>query len=292
MFRALKAEADAENWWHTLTREEQETYLNAHPHSKFQESASYLFHKYYDPTITAHHILANHPGTESKIARIKHVISKKAPTDIKYKDSEGRYTPEREALHKKIVSKIITPETVARAKPQHGEKPKVIFLGGRGGSGKSWLTSKDGPANPEKAIVINPDDIQDYLPGYKGWNAALYHEEASDIANVVEHIARKMGLNVILDSTMRTDKNLHRKIDAYEKHGYEPHGHYMYAPPHVAANRAMKRFKKSGRFVPVEYLLNSTSNEHSFDSAKPRFSKWSIWNNTEDSSPQLHARSK
>jgi hypothetical protein len=87
---------------------------------------------------------------------------------------------------------------------------------------------------------------------------------------------------------MRTGKNVLNKIAAYKEHNYDAHGHYMFSPPHISTHRAMGRFIKSGRFVPPEYLMNSTTNEKSFDKAKPHFSKYSIWDNTGDDGPQLH----
>ena len=50
------------------------------------------------------------------------------------------------------------------------------MLGGRGGSGKGGVTKSGGAVDKGKAIYINSDDVLEKLPGYEGWNAALYQE--------------------------------------------------------------------------------------------------------------------
>jgi predicted ABC-type ATPase len=299
---ALIAEFQADEWWEKLNDAERKAYVEAHPHSKYKDqlhktgssprpkSATDLYTKNAGRFVSPDEIVAKHSGAKEKIAEVEGKLEGGVPTDVAYKGPDGKYIPEREALHKTIINHILTPKAVEKAKPAPGSPPTVSFLGGRGGSGKSWLTKKGvGPVDAESAIVINPDDIQDALPGYEGWNAALYHEEASDIANTIEHIARQSGLNVVLDSTMRTEKNLLKKVAVYKEAGYKIVGMYMHAPPHIAASRATGRFIHTGRYVPASYILGSTTNEGSFDAATPHFDKYSIYDNSGNTGPQLYA---
>lgn len=196
-----------------------------------------------------------------------------------FKMREGNYTPEREALHEKIIRSFLNKEAVERATPLPGKKPQAVFFGGRGGSGKSWLMKDGHVVDPKNFIYVNPDDIQEHLPGYQGWNAGLFHEEASDIAARINQLCQKLGLNVIHDVTMRSQGKLEEEIKRHIDKGYECNGYYMFASPETAAKRAVGRFITEGRFVPPDYVLSSTSNEKTFDSVKKYFSKWAVYNN-------------
>jgi predicted ABC-type ATPase len=201
---------------------------------------------------------------------------------------DGTWTPERQALHAKIVDDFFTVEDIARATPAEGEKPKLMFLGGRGGSGKSWFTENpDSPiyGDAKKALYINPDDVQAKLPGYKGWNAALYHVEAGHLTEQIERVARENGLNVVYDATMRQAQTTAQRVQAYKSAGYSVEGHYMHAPPHVSTERAIKRFLgndmgATGRFVDPGYTYSSTTNETTFDHMTPAFDRWTMFDSS------------
>jgi hypothetical protein len=67
----------------------------------------------------------------------------------------------------------------------------------------------------------------------------------------------------------------------------------MFASPKVAAERALQRYMdggETGRFVPPEYSVESTSNEGSFDGVRDKMDFWEVYDNNEsDFNPQLHA---
>lgn len=257
------------------------------PASKGQ--ASQLFEAHPSTGKSAADIIAAHPGMAEKIAKVKEKLAQGTPTDHLHK-KDGKYTPEREALHNKIIREILSPKAMAAATPKAGEKPTVTFLGGRGGSGKGWLTKPgQGPVDATKAIVLNSDDVQEKFPEYQGWNAAHTHDEAAEIVEQAEDVARKAGLNVILDATMRSEGGIRKKLERFQKAGYDVHGHYMFLPPEEAAKRALGRFDRGGekgRYVPPEYTLGSTENEKNFDKMTPSFKKWSIYHNLGES-PEL-----
>jgi predicted ABC-type ATPase len=224
--------------------------------------------------------------------RLKKVLpTSKLVEEGGFKMADGTWTVERQALHDSIIEQIFTPEAVAAATPAKGEKAIFTILGGRGGSGKSWFTTA-GPLKGQNAILLDNDSIKSKLPGYEGWNAAQFHEEASDIFNRADQLARSLGLNVTHDATMRTAKTAGSFIDAYSKAGYKTRGFYMFLPPEVATRRAIERaMKPGGRFVPPEYVFTSRSNEASFDEAKAKFDEWGLYNNNvpRGTSPQLVA---
>ena len=255
---------------------------------------------YKAPTKTPDQIVAQVPGADVAVARARERMSEMVEThkpvaEGGFKQEDGSYTPERAALHQKIVEDYINQDLVRKFLPEPGQNPTLTILGGRGGSGKGWLTSKDGPIDTTKAMVIDSDEVKGKLPEYKGWNAAQLHEEATDIVNMIDFSASRLGLNVVLDGTLKGD-SIMKRIAVYQEpphHEYDLEGFYMYASPETAARRALNRFatKKGdfgGRFVPPEVILGNTKNEANFDRMTESFRKWAVYDNdTEAGLPKL-----
>jgi predicted ABC-type ATPase len=235
------------------------------------------------------------PEVLDKIERTKERLSQVVATDAPvseggFRNPDGTWTDERTALHQEIISNILTPEAVAAAMPAPGESPTYTMLGGRAGSGKSWLSSSDGPVDASKSFVLDNDRIKGMLPEYQGWNAGQVHEEASHIFNVVDHTARQLGINVTHDATLKSSANAEKFVNAYKDSGYKVEGYYMFASPAVATERAIGRFMgPSGRFVPPEYSYSSRTNEASFDKLIPSFSKWAVYDGSPRSGASYHA---
>lgn len=252
--------------------------------------------------VTLDDLYAKVPGSREQDAAARQKLSEDFPTDGQqsaggYKLPNGHWAPDRLPVHRQIVDKLMSPEVVKAAAPAAGEKPTLYILGGRGGSGKGWFTGKNGTVDASKAAYINNDDVKESLPEYKGWNASLLHEEASHVGEVMEQYARDNKLNVIVDATLKSNTSLAKRIAQYKAAGYKISGHYMYASPATAAERALGRFvhgnekNGKGRFVAPEYSLSSVSNEHTFDSHRNDMDYWEVYDNM-GSSPKLHARSK
>lgn len=162
------------------------------------------------------------------------VIRKNWETYKYHSNGKGHYKKERQELHKKILNDLFFHEH--SAKPKNGEKPTFMVLGGRGGSGKSKF---DGLVYDRKNyIVLDADAIKERLPEYKGSNAYEVHEESSDILKKALKIARKKGLNVVLDGTMLGYDSTEKKLKQFEGAGYNIEMYYMHLPREKAAERA------------------------------------------------------
>jgi predicted ABC-type ATPase len=292
-------------WWSSLTAKQQKLYIEEHPRSKYAKQvktqdtkskglgkslADYAKEKD-DPNITAEKIYSTlKPSDAKEMKELVEKCSSLKPSNEEYKDKNGEYTPERKALHQKIIDEMLHPDKVKAATPKEGEAPAFIVLGGRGGSGKSAFThSGDREAtvkefDSRKFITFDADEIKARLkPPYKGWNAAQVHEESSDIFDTLMAKAKAQGLNIISDATLKSDK-LGPELDALKKDGYDIQGHYMFLPRQKAAQRACGRYLKDGpenrgRLVPPEVVLGNTKNEENFDKLKTYFSKWSCYDN-------------
>ena len=215
------------------------------------------------------------------------IVEKNLETFKRFSDTKKVYNRKRQEKHDEILNKIFANEE--NAKPKNGGQPTVIFLGGRGGSGKSKfdLPSDDnkggvGVYDRSKYIVLDADAIKEQLDEYQGYNAYEVHEESSDILNTALARARKKGLNVVLDATMKTLKSTEDKIKAFANSdkNYNIEMYYMHLPREKAAERAIGRFMgERGRYVPLREILKMKDNEANFDQLKKYASKWAFYNN-------------
>lgn len=231
-----------------------------------------------DESVTPEAVLQHFPpDTKEKIAAVQQRLQSIEETISKHKNGDT-YRSARQAVHRKIYAKLMSPQKIEAASPAPGEKPTLTILGGRGGSGKGWFEGR--VYDPSKAIKLDADEIKGELPEYEGWNAAQVHEESSDIMQTVMTAARKMGLNVVLDGTLATKKSAMAKIEAFKGDGYRIEAHYMHLPRQEAAKRAVSRFLgKTNRYVPVDVVLANRENEANFDEVRKHADKWSFRDN-------------
>jgi predicted ABC-type ATPase len=117
----------------------------------------------------------------------------------------GRWSAERQALHEKIIAKILDNPNAKRK-----ERPVLYMTGGGYGSGKSTMLKQAQGAlpDPANAILVDPDAIKDELPEFgemaaKGdWGAATaVHEESSWVAKIAVDRALAEGRDTIYDTS-------------------------------------------------------------------------------------------
>lgn len=245
---------------------------------------SQWFKDFNDPDITPEIVLARaKPEQRRQIGIFEKKIERGIPTEKLYLRADGTWDPQRVAtVHDRIIDDIFSPENVRKATPPPGQKPVVTFLGGRGGSGKSFLTQgRNAPANVKRSIVLNSDDIKEMLPEYKGWNAAHVHEESSMLFKEILKIAQEKRVNVVLDVTLANPAKASRQLDEFLAAGFDAEGFYMHLPRQEAAFRAIGRATKvdNPRHVPLDIILGSTRNEQAFEGLLDRLKRWGMWDN-------------
>lgn len=249
-----------------------------------------------DPFIdTASKIYAEQsPEVMARVNEARRKIKEGQTTQDMYKDPEtGEYTPERQKLHEQIINQVM-----ANVKPQDGE-PEFIMTGGYPGAGKSSLFKalEEGGESFANYVHVDSDAIKGMLPEYEGWNAALTHQEASDIVDEVVSRAANQHLNLIYDATMKTAENTKAIVGAFEDHGYHSRVMYVDVPIEEAMRRAMARFANhpNGRFVDLNYIAtHDHKNIHSLEVVKGVADEWEQWNNNvpRGNSPILMAKGK
>lgn len=216
-------------------------------------------------------------GETEEIAALEERLKHVEETAVTYM-RDGVYQDGRGKLHETIINTILSDDAISAATPPDGAKPTFIILGGRGGSGKSWFANQ--VYDPKKCVVLDADDIKQRLPEYKGWNAAQVHTESGHIFEQIMGIALALGINVVLDKTMKSADSALADIRAFKAAGYRTEAHYMHLPRRLAAERAVKRcLGASKRYVPVEVILANTTNERTFDRVRRVVDRWSFWDN-------------
>lgn len=179
-------------------------------------------------------------------------------------DAGGVPTPERAAVHAKIVAKFITP-----APPPTVARPTLYLMQGGSGAGKSSIMKRAGV--PDSAIRVSNDDVKMEFPEIKeiladpkkvvprdmAWDA---HDEGSYVMKQVREIAIKDRRDIVYDSNLTNTSIALNTIDRFQKLGYNIHLVTVHADENVAAERVAARQLVTGRGVP-EWNVRQTAKE-------------------------------
>lgn len=242
--------------------------------------ASDLLARNYPNPTTADELFAKlTPEQRAAASKAEAEMLLEKPTMFQFLGPDGKYTAERVALHEKIINDIFSPQAILQATPKPGEKPVLTLTGGRPAAGKTSTLRGELGSIGHNALYISADTIQESLPGYRGDHAGLFNGEAQDIALQVENIARKNGLNIVYDATMKSQQPAKERVALYKSQGYSVHGYFVHTTPETSALRSMQRYKTTGRYVPIGVSLKSATNEKTFDSLIPEFDRWAIYDN-------------
>jgi len=212
----------------------------------------------------------------------------------KNKDGTGGYTRERLKMHNAIIKHLLKDKE--QYIPSDGKPPTLTLLGGRGGSGKSNF-GKEGSDmqvyDPKKNKVLDSDEIKTLIPGYNPSLASLVHEESSDILTKAVSAARRMGMNVVIDMTMKSPPD--KWLPSFKKAGYKTRADYVHRPADLAGESSLSRWDKpteitdvygkktkfaSARLVPVSLIMANVNNELNFDRIRHKVDNWSLFDHS------------
>ena len=174
--------------------------------------------------------------------------------DLNTDPTTGDYTEERKKIHKKIMDEF-KDELVC----VNNDTPIAILMGGSPASGKSTFLKKYAPyLLKEEILRVDADEVRSMLPEYKGYNATQTHMETKDIVNTLLS-DRTIGIpckyDIIYDGTMNSTKSYYPLIKLLKELGYKIFIVYIdKVPKEVVKERALSRYQKSGRFVPMEVI--------------------------------------
>jgi predicted ABC-type ATPase len=161
---------------------------------------------------------------------------------------DGSLSPERSALHQRIVAGTLTGI-------EPSASPVAMFLGGGPASGKSTLLG----VHPAKGPIVAADDIKGELPEFRDMveageahkAAPFVHNESTAIADQVVAKAEAGHISFTLDGTGDSSyARMHAKTSAARAAGHRVDAVYVTVPTDVAVGREKLRAKETGRVVP------------------------------------------
>ena len=166
----------------------------------------------------------------------------------------NRYTPNRRVVHQKIIDSFKDNLVCIES-----DEPIAILMGGSPASGKSTFLRKYAPYLLSTELLrIDADEVRSMLPEYEGWNASQTHLETKDIVNTLlsdRTIGLPCNFDLIYDGTMNNTKSYIPLIKLLRSLGYKIFVVYVdNVPKDEIVDRALNRYKNSGRFVPLEVI--------------------------------------
>lgn len=170
----------------------------------------------------------------------------KRPTTISTVDIKS---PERAALHKKIMRKIMK-------KPEGGFGKDRIFeiVLGPPGSGKSSVVASE-LLSKLKALELDSDLVKAELPEFdKGLGANAVHEESKIVADEIMAAAIEKGINIVHPIVGANPEKVGALVDKMNKAGYTVNVRLVEISEAESMRRNVIRYEKTGRLLPPSYI--------------------------------------
>jgi predicted ABC-type ATPase len=203
------------------------------------------------------------------------------------KDANGNYmfTPERQALHDKIVAESVDGVPAS-------SDPTYTVMGGGPAAGKSSIIRDGGIEIAPDSVEVNADLCKEKLPEWETagvTRAQFTHEESSYLAKRTQAAAFERQQNVLLDGTGDTSAaSMTKKIDTARAAGYKIDAHYVTLPTDMAIKNARLRGEKTGRFVPDEVVRATHAGvSQTFPAVAHKFDKVSLYDTSVMGKPRL-----
>lgn len=162
--------------------------------------------------------------------------------------TETLHGPERDALRKQIEDTLYNNRLADR---KHDREATIVL--GLPGSGKTTLVKP--LIDSGSAIEIEGDNAKALLPEFgDGSGAWATHEEASAIMRKVLARAVQNGDNIFWPRIDSKDKIVN-DVAMLKKAGYKVHVKLVATEPWQAAESAIRRFLKTGRYVSPKMIM-------------------------------------
>lgn len=216
------------------------------------------------PELKRYYELQKNSNAEYK--RFLKQLSNKTTSKEFFSTNDGVLEPERQKLHKSIVS------TKYLSLYQTQSTPRIHFILGSIGSGKTSL--KDQVIKDEELksfLYINFDDLKLRLPEYKILKelnpkkaAHFVQSESSRLAGMLYKKSLQKKVNIIYEKNLRTkDNKLHivEEIKKAFKKNYSVTLHVVFLDSYKEAwRRVQKRYEKIKRYVPGKEVKDTFQN--------------------------------
>ena len=159
-------------------------------------------------------------------------------------------TPERIKLREDIAAELY-------GKGAKNKNKQAYIVIGAPASGKSSLA--DPLAEKTGSLIIDSDMAKERLPEFiesNGKRADQVHTESQHIANKVLEVAIEQGDNILLPIVGKSENSIMDRYNMLKDAGYDVHLRLVYLPLEKTVERAVNRYRETGRLVPLDYVVN------------------------------------
>lgn len=194
--------------------------------------------------------------TNAMADKIKELKKIEGANTLTMHTKDGSLTPERLALHDKIIQTFINRGSTAQG--------RNFMLGGAPANGKSTLVKSCLLPTPKGILEVDSDAIKLLLPEYKLMTkggdlkaAAFAHEESSMLHLKIIKAAQEKNYDFLSDGVGDGGFDaLARKIEGYRKGGRDIRADYVTLDTDLSVKLARKRAEQTLREVPLNYILS------------------------------------
>nr|WP_314368314.1 zeta toxin family protein [uncultured Acinetobacter sp.] len=228
--------------------------------------------------------------------------------DEKFRHPDYTSQLSRESLREKIFEELLTlqrlqDDTKIRlgsggAKPKNVTKDsQAIIVIGLPASGKSTISNKI--ADKYGAYIIDSDYAKLKLPEYDTFGANTVHKESTAIVRSSEKTKSEKNLlsacmyhraNIVLPTIGQSLDDVRQDRDLLIKNGYQVHLVVVSVKRETATVRALARFVKNNRYVPLGLIFDGYANDAILTYHRTKNDKeWGSYAkiSTEEQSPKL-----
>jgi predicted ABC-type ATPase len=170
---------------------------------------------------------------------------------------DGKLTPERAALHQKVMDHF----TKHVAPVPEGKQPQAVLMMGAPASGKSSMTRG---MDLGDFVRVDADGVKEQIPEYHAAinhpegsarnAAAMVHEESSHLAKKVRDHAIESRKNLLFDGIGNNAANYKKMIADLKSKGYHVTVMMSDLDSETGMARAKARAEKTGRWVPESFI--------------------------------------
>lgn len=169
-------------------------------------------------------------------------------------------TPERQQMREDIAQKLYDnggyADPAKRPQVPIKSEKRADIVTGLPASGKNTVISTP-LVKAHGAILIDADESKLGIPESNNgtYNGAV-HKESVDINNKVLDKALDAGNNIVMPIVGKTIDRVRQIRDALVAEGYEVHLHHNEVSVDTSVQRAIQRYKNTGKFVDPDYIVN------------------------------------
>jgi len=170
------------------------------------------------------------------------------------KEEAKAFIKQKETVNKLIKDFVIDAGVISK------EVPITLFMAGSPGAGKTEFSKWFVKGLKDSIVLLDPDEIRKYVPGYNGLNSSEVHPAVCIGVEKIHDFVLKNKYDILLDGTLASldvaRKNIKRSLDKNRKVGI----FYLFQSPENAWEFTLKREIKEGRKITKDVFISDFLN--------------------------------